>query len=99
MPDHFYVYPTYLDKGSSRSAGRRVAAEVAGSEVTLDEIVAAARALGFTATPEPEKHYSRAVSDYAGRVKIAKKSGTTKGEALQQLAREIERRRPATRKT
>jgi signal recognition particle subunit SEC65 len=98
MPDHFYVYPTYLDKGGSRSDGRRIPASGANADVTVDEIVAAARALGFTATAEPDKQYSRSVSTYSGRVKVAKKAGTTKTAFLHQVAREIERRRPAAKK-
>ncbi|HZY91362.1 MAG TPA: signal recognition particle subunit SRP19/SEC65 family protein [Thermoplasmata archaeon] len=86
MPDHFYVYPAYLDRQSSRGLGRRVSASAAVDEVTAEQILAAARSLGFTAEIEPAKQYPRQYHTYAGRVKIAKKSGLTKTRALRELA-------------
>ncbi len=95
MPDHFYVYPEYVDRSIPRAGGRRVPAAVASSSVTLEEILAAATALGFKATAEAEKHYPPRAHAYAGRVKVAKKAGATKARFLVDLAREITRRRPA----
>jgi len=98
MPDHFYVYPAYLDRANPRSMGRRVAGSDAPGDVTLDEIVAAAQALGATAKAEPEKQYPRTFFTYSGRVRIAKRPGVTKARFLQDLGREILRRRPAAKK-
>jgi signal recognition particle subunit SRP19 len=95
MPDHFYVYPAYLTKSSSRSTGRRVPADMSLGEVTLEEIVAAAKALGFTAEAEPERHYPRQVHLYAGRVKVKKQPGTTKTAFLRRVAGELRRRSSA----
>ncbi len=95
MPDHFYVYPEYVDRSIPRADGRRVPAEGAPSSVTLEEIVAAASALGFKATAEAEKHYPPRAHAFAGRVKVAKRAGTPKTKFLADLAREITRRRPA----
>jgi signal recognition particle subunit SEC65 len=98
MPDHFYVYPAYLEGGTPRSSGRRVPAEGAPTEVTIEEIVEAATTLGAKATAEPEKQYPPQYHRYAGRVKIVKRAGTSKAAFLKQLAREIGRRRGASRK-
>ena len=94
MPDHFYVYPAYLARDSSRALGRRVPSAIAPREVTLEEIVAAAKALGFTASAEPEKQYPRQFFTYAGRVKVTKRKGMSKAQFLHRLAEELHRRAP-----
>lgn len=99
MPDHFYVYPAYLDSSRPRSLGRRVPTPEGTAEVTAEEIVAAAKALGASATAEPEKQYPRTFFTYSGRVRVAKKGGLSKGPFLKQLAQEIARRRAAERKS
>jgi signal recognition particle subunit SRP19 len=94
MPDHFYVYPAYLSKELPRALGRRIPVGGALADVSAEEIVLAARALGFQAEVEADKQYPRQFYTYAGRVKVVKKSGITKGRFLTQLAQEIRRRRP-----
>ena len=98
MPDHFYVYPAYLDSAQPRSLGRRVTTAGGVSEVTVEEIVAAAKSLGVSATPEPDKQYPRTFFRYSGRVRVAKKAGVSKGPFLKQLAQEIARRRATEKK-
>ena len=98
MPDHFYVYPAYLDRGSSRSVGRRVPAAAAPTDVTLDEILAAAQGMGYKAAAEPDKQYPRQFHTYSGRVKVTKRPGTSKARFLHDLAVEIGRRRPTVKK-
>lgn len=93
MPDHFYIYPAYLDRANPRSMGRRVPNAEAPPEVTLEEIAAAAQALGMKATPEPDKQYPRTFFRYQGRVRVTKKTGLTKATFLRSLGREILRRR------
>ena len=93
MPDHFFVYPAYLDRAVSRALGRRVAAALALADITAEEIVAAARGLGFTVEAEPERQYPRVAHAYAGRVRVAKKAGVTKARFLGELAAEVARRR------
>lgn len=98
MPEHFFVYPAYLTRASSRALGRRVPAAVALKEVTLEEIVAAAQSLGYRATAEPDKQYPRQFFTYAGRVRVTKRAGATKATFLKRLAEELQRRssgRPA----
>ncbi len=95
MPEHFYVYPAYLVRGRSRAAGRRLKADDAVNELTTDEIVQAARRLGYTAVAEADKDYPRDAGAYAGRVKVTKRTGTTKARFLKLLGAELRARRPA----
>jgi len=95
MPDHFYVYPAYLGRGLSRMRGRRVPVPESLPDLTAEEILEAAKRLGFRAELEADKQYPRRFFDYAGRVKVTKKGGTTKTHFLRQLAGELHRARAA----
>ncbi len=95
MPDHFYVYPTYLSRGRSREAGRRVPVGLTLPDLTAEEILTAAQQLGYKATLEADKHYPRAASLFQGRIKVMKRGSTTKTAFLRALATELQRRRPA----
>jgi len=92
MPDHFYVYPAYLEK-VPRAGGRRVPAADGLGDVTAEEIVEATKRLGLKAELEKDKQYPRRAFTYAGRVKVTKKAGTTKATFLRALAGELRRRR------
>ena len=92
MPEHFYVYPAYLEK-LPRSDGRRVPAADGLVEVTAEELLAAARKLGAKAELEADKQYPRRFFAYAGRIKVAKSPGRTKTEFLRALAHELRRQR------
>ena len=92
MPEHYYVYPAYLEK-LPRSEGRRVRAEDGLVDVKVEEIADAARRLGAKAELESDKQYPRRCFTYAGRVKVTKRAGTSKARFLQSLAREIKRQR------
>lgn len=92
MPDHFYVYPAYLLKSSSRALGRRVPESAAVSEVNLDQIVAAAGDLGYRVHPEPDKQYPRQFYRYSGRVKVTKKAGVSKAKFLRELSDALRKR-------
>jgi signal recognition particle subunit SEC65 len=94
MPDHIYVYPAYLTKESSRADGRRVPAAHAPATATVEQIVAAAKVLGFHAEAEPERGYPRQGGD-AGRVKVTKRSGVSKTKLLRLLADELRKSGPA----
>ncbi|MGI0128966.1 MAG: signal recognition particle subunit SRP19/SEC65 family protein [Thermoplasmata archaeon] len=95
MPDHFYVYPAYLGRGLTRKGGRRLPAEEAVADVTTEEIVLAAKRLGFKVEVEAEKQYPRRFFVYEGRVKVAKRSGTTKSAFLRAVAADVKKHRPA----
>jgi signal recognition particle subunit SEC65 len=94
MPDHIYVYPAYLVKEGSRADGRRVPAAHAPATATVDQILAAAKALGFKAESEPERGYPRQGPGEPGRVKVTKKSGVSKSKLLRLLADEIRKAGP-----
>jgi len=98
MPDHFYVYPAYLARGLSRTSGRRVPTAQTLADLTSEEIVDAAKRLGFKAEVESDKQYPRRFFDYAGRVKVTKKGATTKARFLHQLAAELQKQRSAAGK-
>jgi signal recognition particle subunit SEC65 len=96
MPDHFYIYPTYLARGGSRKDGRRVPAPLGLADLTAEEIVAAAQHLGYKAELEGQKVYPRTSAESGGRVKVTKKGirgSTTKAEFLRVVAGEVARRR------
>lgn len=95
MPDHFYVYPAYLGRGLSRKGGRRLPADDAVPDVTTEEIVQAARRLGYQVELEAEKQYPRRFFAYEGRVKVSKRSGTTKTAFLRAVAADVRKHRPS----
>ncbi len=95
MPDHFYVYPAYLARGVSRTGGRRVPEPESLPDLTAEEIVGAAKRLGFRAEVEADNQYPRRFFDYSGRVKVTKKGPTTKARFLKELAAELHKQRAA----
>jgi signal recognition particle subunit SEC65 len=86
VPEHFYVYPSYLRKKASRTAGRRVPVELGVGETTAEEIAGVARKLGYEATAEAEKQYPRQAHLFEGRVRVQKKGKVTKAAFLRALA-------------
>ena len=93
MPDHYYVYPQYLEKGLSRAEGRRIPATEGLVDPNTEEIAQAAKKLGMKAEIEESKHYPRQFFRYSGRVKVAKREKMTKTKLLRALAAEIHRQR------
>lgn len=93
MPDHFYIYPTYLGREHTRKNGRRVPSTLSLVDLTGEEIVAAAEHLGFKAEFESDKQYPRSANSFEGRVKVVKKGTTTKAAFLRSVAGELARRR------
>jgi signal recognition particle subunit SEC65 len=88
MPDHFYVYPSYLSRPTSRALGRRVAQALAPASTTLETMAEAARRLGFSAVIEADKAYPRDPLAL-GRLKVTKRQGTSKTAFLRQLAEDL----------
>ncbi|HLN51288.1 MAG: signal recognition particle subunit SRP19/SEC65 family protein [Thermoplasmata archaeon] len=93
MPDHFYVYPQYLEKGLSRARGRRIPAGEGLVDPTAEEIAQAAKKLGTKAEVEEKKHYPRQFFQYSGRVKVSKRERMKKAQFLRALAAEVHRLR------
>jgi signal recognition particle subunit SRP19 len=98
MPEHFYVYPAYLDRKLTRADGRRVPEADGTPDVTSEEIAQAAKRLGWKVEPEPGKQYPRRFFAYAGRVKITKRAGSPKAQALRALAAEVRKLRAQAEK-
>jgi signal recognition particle subunit SEC65 len=94
MPDHIYVYPAYLTKDGTRAEGRRVPSAHAPLTATVEQIMAAAKSLGFQAQAEPERGYPRQGAAEGGRVKVTKRSGVSKTKLLKLLADEIRKAGP-----
>jgi signal recognition particle subunit SEC65 len=89
MPDHFYIYPSYLNS-PSRALGRRVPkAGTIHAELSLEDYLKAVKSLGFEAVIEEGKQYPRAFWKLEGRLKVTKKPGTTKGKLLKMLSDEL----------
>jgi len=99
MPEHFYVYPAYLDRKLSRADGRRVPEAAGTPDVTVEEIAAAAKRLGWKAEAEPAKQYPRRFFSYAGRVKVTKRAGSPKAKSLRTLADEVRKLRAQSGKS
>ncbi|HEY7588260.1 MAG TPA: signal recognition particle subunit SRP19/SEC65 family protein [Thermoplasmata archaeon] len=64
------LYPAYFDLGRSRDRGRRVAKKWAVDAPTIEEIVAAAKALGLDPQIEPGKAHSATPWRREGRVLV-----------------------------
>lgn len=98
MPDHFYVYPAYLQKGLSRADGRRVPADDALTDLSAEELAEASRKLGAKASVESDRQYPRRFFEYGGRIKVTKPSGRSKASFLRALAAEVRRARATAQK-
>jgi signal recognition particle subunit SRP19 len=80
------IYPAYLDAGKSRSEGRRVPEDLSVEEPTVDEIASAVRQVGYEATIEREKAYSREHSNARGRVLVTDADDSSKNDLVQAVA-------------
>jgi Signal recognition particle 19 kDa protein len=63
------LWPAYFDAELTRSAGRRVATDLAVTEPEVDEIATAVQQIGYDAVIERDKTYPRAF-DPRGRVLV-----------------------------
>jgi signal recognition particle subunit SRP19 len=79
------IWPAYLDADLSRADGRRVAEELAVEEPTVDEIAKAVQQIGYDATIEREKSYSREPWADRGRV-VVRGSDDSKNDLVQAVA-------------
>jgi len=66
------IYPQYLDSAKTRSEGRRVPLNIAVSNPLIEEIYAAAEALGLNPEIEEEKRYPKLWWEQPGRVIVDK---------------------------
>ncbi len=80
------IWPAYLDADLSRSDGRRVSQELAVEEPTVDEIAKAVQQIGYDATIERDKAYSREHWLDRGRVVVRGADDSTKNDLVQAVA-------------
>ncbi|MCY4731932.1 signal recognition particle subunit SRP19/SEC65 family protein [Natronomonas gomsonensis] len=79
------IWPAYLDAELSRSEGRRVPADLAIPEPTVDEIASAVQQVGYDAVIEREKTYPREYEP-RGRVLVKDADDATKSDLLGAVA-------------
>jgi len=75
------IWPAYVDAGLTRSEGRRVPADVAIPEPTVDEIAKAVQQVGYDAVIERDKTYPREYEP-RGRVLVKDADDATKSDLL-----------------
>ena len=80
------IWPAYLDAGLSRKEGRRVPQDLAVEEPTVDEIAKAVQQIGYDATIERDKAYSREPWEERGRVVVRGAEDSSKNDLVQAVA-------------
>ena len=83
------VWPAYMDKDRTRAEGRIISKKSAVSKPTFDEIVKAAKMLGFEPIPEADKSYPRSWWEKSGRIMI--ENTQAKNVSVRQIAAEIKK--------
>jgi signal recognition particle subunit SRP19 len=81
-------WPQYFDAKRSRSKGRRLPRKFAIDKVNINDIVKAARNIGYKAEIEHQYRYSRTWWDEPGRVIIDAK-GKKKTKVMLEVAKEV----------
>jgi signal recognition particle subunit SRP19 len=79
------IWPAYLDADLSRAEGRRVPQDVAIEDPTAEEIAKAVGQVGYDATIEHDKAYSREPHVERGRV-LVKDAPDAKTDVLAAVA-------------
>ncbi|WP_436923098.1 signal recognition particle subunit SRP19 [Halosimplex amylolyticum] len=79
------IWPAALDATRTRSEGRRVSADLAVPEPTVDEIAQAVQQVGYDAVIERDKTYPREY-DPRGRVLVKDADDASKSDLLGAVA-------------
>ncbi len=85
------LYPAYFDLGRSRAAGRRVAKKWAVESPTVEEVVAAAKALGLEPQVDAEKAFPTSHWRHEGRVLV--RADYFKTSVVAKVAQRIKQKR------
>lgn len=85
--DKFVIWPTYIDKGRSRSDGRIISRRLSVISPQLKEIEQAAREMGLNPEVEKDKAYPKSWWEVSGRVLVDKKG--VKSKIARQIAKKI----------
>jgi signal recognition particle subunit SRP19 len=83
------IWPAYLDATLSRAEGRRVPAELAVPEPTVEEIAQAVQQVGYDAVIERDTTYPREYEP-RGRVLVKDADDAQKSDLLQATAAYLE---------
>jgi len=83
------VWPAYLNKDKTRAEGRIISKKSAVAQPTFDEIVKAAKTLGFEPISEADKSYPRSWWEKSGRIMIENTQAKT--VSVRQIAAEIKK--------
>ncbi len=75
--DHLVLWPSYFDASKSRAGGRRVPKSLAVQAPTSEEIFAALKAMGISASIKLDKSYPRFWWEHGGCVTVEKKMAKT----------------------
>jgi signal recognition particle subunit SRP19 len=79
------IWPAYFDAALTRAEGRRVSAELAVKEPTVEEIARAVKQVGYDAVVERDTTYPREYEP-RGRVLVRDADDATKSDLLQATA-------------
>ena len=86
----FVIWPAYFDKSLTWSQGRRVVQKQSVDKPTMDQIVAACKALKIPFSVEPDKVYPNKWWTNKGRILIdMKKSKLSKSETIKTIAKKL----------
>jgi len=86
-------WPQYFDAKRSRAEGRRVSKKLASDRITYEDIIKAAKRLGYVTQYEKNYKYPRTWWDNPGRILIDTK-GKKKSKVLLEVAKEIKKVQP-----
>ncbi len=89
--DKFVIWPIYFDSTKSRNEGRAVAAEIAISSPTIDDVITAALKAGLKPEIERDKKHPSAWHESSGRILVPKKG--TKSATLKRIAASLKGKR------
>lgn len=79
------IWPAYIDAEKTRAEGRRVPADTAIPDPTVDEIAKAVQQVGYDAVIEREKTYPREYEP-RGRVLVKGAEDSSKNDLVQAVA-------------
>ncbi|WP_267639328.1 signal recognition particle subunit SRP19 [Haloarchaeobius amylolyticus] len=80
------IWPAYFDAELSRSGGRRVPADLAVAEPTVEEIAKAVQQVGYDARIERDVAYPREGYKERGRVLVKNPTDDSKNDIVQAVA-------------
>ena len=86
----FVIWPAYFDKSLTWSQGRRVVQNYSVDKPTVEQIVAACKALKLPFNVEPDKVYPNKWWSNKGRILIdKKKSKLSKSKTVKAIAKKL----------